>query len=601
MSLISAPKRFAAYDFQKKMAYMLIGTSGSGKTATCFEIGRCHYVLYFDVFDSDLMWYLNTVKNCKKDGNDLETFCREMYMRLVGARYFLLSKLFDAMKSDKTPWKWFSYQRSKSFQNGVCELIQTSLTFSNLPKNSNIVAIIFDEAHVLLNVLQNRFPNSTQIPNSRPLLSLLIRINYHILQISHIYAGTHLSLKDETLFVSGAGGGKESVTVFTDFDFYTPDMIKLLLEHVLSQNAFQDLLNHPTILNRCCTMLQGRVRFFATFVTKLTATSKMTFLQHFTDTLENYINSMTLDNDVSSLYSFWKKNLKETAHNIKGKYQNVLVYDGLVELLINHYFQQEKNSIPFPIDLVDSALTKLCFKSETYEYSMDEPLALKAGLNFLCSLPNNPLAEKIISKMFGDITCSAQHFGNLFEILLAIQCLKPWWRGIPDALWGELPLEVIEYLHQLDPPIMILNQDRIKYQDVDWALLNFQTDTPNYFVLPDNNLGPDGIYDIMCFNCKTTKGKNVTSAECDKNYKFTNLDAWAGNNSERRFSFKNSTQGKHLIFFQIEFPYPNPKNARKMETYKDRTIIPINLDSSITKYIFPEPFLLLWKKYLETF
>ena len=75
MSRISAPKRFAANEFENVMAYMLIGTSGSGKTATCFEVGRCNYVLYFDVFDSDFKWFIDTVKDCSKNGNDLERFC----------------------------------------------------------------------------------------------------------------------------------------------------------------------------------------------------------------------------------------------------------------------------------------------------------------------------------------------------------------------------------------------------------------------------------------------------------------------------------------------------------------------------------------------
>jgi hypothetical protein len=121
-----------------------------------------------------------------------------------------------------------------------------------------------------LDVLKDKISStSKQVRNSRPLPSLIVRINQQ-LGIPHIYAGTHLSMKDQSLILSGAGGGKDNVNVFSDFDFYTPTLIKHLLQQTLAaESAFNSLMSHPELLNRCCTMLQGRVRFFSVFIMRL--------------------------------------------------------------------------------------------------------------------------------------------------------------------------------------------------------------------------------------------------------------------------------------------------------------------------------------------
>lgn len=236
-----------------------------------------------------------------------------------------------------------------------------------------------------------------------------------------------------------------------------------------------------------------------------------------------------------------------------------------------------------------------------YSYAMDEPLALVAGLHFLSNLEKDYLSEKIISRMFGDRTCNPQRFGFLFELLLAFRCLKPWWHHIPDddEIWIQLPAHVKHHFRTLPPPKQIINQKRKTDDGTDWSLLNFQTSS-EYFVLPDNNLGPDGIYDTMVFNCKTSQGPTVSSAECEKNFTKSDLGSWCKSDDiARKLAFKDNLLKKHLVFFQLEFPYPNPMNTKRFETNSQRTIIPLHLDSSITKFIFPQTFLVEWRNHLN--
>jgi hypothetical protein len=234
---------------------------------------------------------------------------------------------------------------------------------------------------------------------------------------------------------------------------------------------------------------------------------------------------------------------------------------------------------------------------------MDEPLALLAGLNFLSSLGDNCLTERIVKKMFGDKNCTPQHFGDLFEVLVAFQCLRPWWQTIPedDCIWSQLPSHVRDHFKTLISPKQIINQRRKIDGGTDWSLANFQS-LSDFFVLPDKNLGPDGLYDIMCFNCKTTQNGYVSSAECEKNYTKTDTLNWCKkDDAERKAAFQGAIAKKHLVFFQLEFPYSNPKNTRSFETNDSRTIIHLDLDSSITKYLLPEMFLSEWRSRLAPY
>jgi hypothetical protein len=390
VDMTPAAKRFTTKGLDN--ATMLIGTSGSGKTATCFQVGRSQFCLYFDCYnDTDFGYFIDMVKKYPPNTQDIEIYCKNLYLKLIHARYYLLNRLFDekTMQDNRTPWKWFSYQRSNSFQNAVKLILDhVEITTSLIFPSDGIVEVKVVEANYLLDVLKDKISStSKQVPNSRPLLSLIVRCN-QLLGIPHIYAETHLSMKDQSLILSGAGGGKDIVNVFSDFDFYTPTLIKHLLQQTLAESAFNSLMSHPKLLNRCCTMLQGRVRFFSVFIMRLAYTFDGEFLKNFKNTLDTYVKEMTSENsnesDVTSLYSFWKRNWRQAAYNMDIKSpQNVSVFDCLLELLINYYMHDQQNRISFPVDLVDSALTKLNQEGYSgYSYSMDEPLA---RLRFLSS------------------------------------------------------------------------------------------------------------------------------------------------------------------------------------------------------------------------
>lgn len=593
-------------------ATMLIGTSGSGKTATCFELGRKNYSIYIDCFaDSDFRFFLEKSKMMFDKVDDGELYCKQLYLKLIHARYCLLNKIFakKTLPEHKTPWKWFSYQRSGSFQNAVKDILYKTdsdiLELLQMPTYGDIKVsvIMIDEANYLLNILENKICNSAKV-KSRPLLYLVVQVNQWILNTPHVYAGTHLSMKDQSLVLSGAGGKDDNVDVITQFDFYSQETIQYLLEKSLTSESFVQLQNNRRLLNYCCAMLQGRVRFFSMFLQRLSAQSDKPFLEHFEKTLEDYIAFVTEESknldDKFSLFSFWKRNHQSTAFVLTGSEpKGISIFDCLIDLLINYFINDSPKKISYNIDLVDSALTKLYKEGHSsYEYTMDEPLALVAGIRFLSTCPKNYLAESIQSKMFGSALVTEQHFGILFEFLIAVLSLKPWWQTIPDNddIWKRLPKEVRTHLKSLGSPTQIIKQRKRTDNGQDWSLLNFII-PPNFFVLPDKNLGPDGIYDIMCFNCKTTSKKHVSSTESAKNYEHTKIENWgAAKDNNRKKAFKVSVP-QHLVFFQLEFPYP--QYTTSFETNDQRSIIPLHLDSSISQYIFPKEFLDEWKSKLE--
>ena len=537
----------------KQRTTMLIGASGSGKTATCLEIARHSKTIYIDCYaDTDLKFVISLMvqKAGRTEKEELSEYCCSYYSLLLLVRDQLLQKIMrKELNKENQTWRWFTYQRTESFQ------IQVKATIVLLLKQFNVYGfrfglvesknIILDEAHVLQEVLENKFYSKSLRSFCRPLLYALVGCNFdHGLKT--IYVGTHISLKDHSLIESGVGEEKEDVFIETGFDYYTPDDIRIMLSKVLTGEAFT-YLESPSgllFLFECCWYLQGRVRFFSSFLKKLAdanceknATSAA-FLESFKDVLDRYIRKVvTLDNNPeskTSLYNFWQRNDFNTLQPLDKSSSTILaVREGLIMCLIDYFTGSGRVMAGVHLDLVKSGLVRLHSDDDDYSYTMSEPLALRAGFNYLrdSQKENDFLSDHIVSKMGGLIT--PQIFGHLFELLVAVRTLRGRWKAISedDPILLELRNDVADKIKKLEPPKFNIKQN--SKGPSDWALLNF-TSNQEYFVLPDSKLGPDGLWKFMCFNLKTSQKKTVTSGACAKNYLMTDVSNWCTTEDERK-------------------------------------------------------------------
>lgn len=610
----------------KMGTHMFLATSGSGKTATCIEICRRKKTLFFDCFqDYDFQFILKKMDAFAAglnsiQGRDLEQYCNNAYLIMLQVRYRLLERLVGKEELEKKPMKWYSFQRTESFQSEcvlILELIylEFSSDFDHIQKRISVDAIILDEANHLLDILDNRFSNSLLKANTRSLFSFIVRTNaVKSIGDFRIYAGTHIKMKDESLIKSGAGGGKPDIIVHAKFDFYDLNTINSLLQKSLTQDAYQLLCDNEDILNRCCFILQGRVRFFSSFLMSLAANmSSEPFLDVFETTLDVYIKNMTFDagaNDKTCLYSFWKKHsvnrsvindfkLNENTEAL----QSVNVFNCLLELLLNHLIDDPKDSksLTANVDLVDTALTRL-IKNENetqYTYKICEPLAAEAGLNFLKSLGTDYLSNIIIVQMRA-VCCTPQNFGKLFEFLLAVRSLGGWWKTISLETWKSLTeintaKKIHEILKELEPPSRIYIQTKNVENGINMSYANFINFKLKYFILPNDKFGPDGLYRNIVFNLKTSQDKYVSAEECAKNFSKTDVKIWGAKGK----NVLHAIQKHHLLYFQLEFPDSNPENAhRKIESDETKTIIPVTLSSPIAVSIFGKDFVEEWTKKL---
>lgn len=618
-------------------ANMIIATSGSGKTSACLEVAKNKKALYFDCCeDLDFSYIIAQIKLQANDNIEIFTAeCVAYYVVLILVREQLLEKILQqtisgGLDSDagNNNWKYFSLQRTIGFQT-LCKSIiielQSRFKFMiNSAARLNSEVIILDEANWLLNVHENKFPSSdSQI--FRPLLYPLVKCNKEFSYVKTIYAGTHVSIKDHALIASGASGGKvEKLKIQSRFDFNTFETIQTLLKGVLTPQAFGFLEKEKSLLGWCCWVLQGRVRTFAAFLQRLAnykqeksdlmdldipdeqkfdeETEMLQFIKGFRIVLNDYVDLMT-DSQGSaekiSMYSFWERARSKILFPMEGSQPNpadaVPVISALVECLFNYYYLDEENEerkLSYKVDLVDSALIRLHVIEEKmrFEYTMAEPLALLAGFNFLrVNFPaHDYLGNLLVTRMTATGT-TAQAFGDNFELLVALRTIQGWWIQIPDndEVWNDLDPELKNSIQDLRAPKFVFRQKG--KGPIDYSMMNFIWDS-HYYILPDKNLGPDGLWKFMSFNLKTSQGTHVSSEECKKNYKFTDIENWCKkDDTKRRNNFKDILKKIHLVHFQIEFPFSNPKNKKKkVEKLHDRTIIHVDINSPWAKHIFGE-------------
>ncbi|KAJ3377953.1 hypothetical protein HDU92_007794, partial [Lobulomyces angularis] len=136
-------------------------------------------------------------------------------------------------------------------------------------------------------------------------------LTWHTLSYKTIWCGTHMSIRHIEEFYCCAGEKPSQISVFTDFTYMEADDIKQLLKECLESEI------EISLQQELCHFLQGRPRFFATFLSRL-----MLYKDHEKNSnevirhvFEQYRNLLTTAGDkweIGSVYSHWEKHFYST-------------------------------------------------------------------------------------------------------------------------------------------------------------------------------------------------------------------------------------------------------------------------------------------------
>lgn len=624
---------------------VFLGASGAGKTRTCLDVASAKYSLYFDCSaDADIRHVLSRVETVSDVMTELELvlFTQKIINALIASRIHILVQKGQTAAGRLAPWKWFSYQRSRQFQHAVVDRVQFLMASTNwrpdfdqmlagevIGIKSRDLIVMLDEAQVLLDCAKNKYRAIRTKVMERSLFSFMTRtLAIHCGLGTTIIAGTQVRLKTVELLESvGAEKPNARVRVFTDFTYYSAREVSFLLSEALTVEAFGQVA--ASDLNTASELLQGRPRFVSSFLARLAVEPFVDsgFGSFFSQVLGGYVNDCVKDGMEFSLYTQWQT--KWNAYLIE--YQRepnsasqgaIRVLDVLVELVIGYFFRDlDFSTVPVhdlkDIDLVSTALVRVSqHSSNEMSYSIVEPLPVIAGINFLADQHPNTVLDALSSSLWNKSahTSNEQAKGKTLEFIVALRFRQGWWLDMLNDYECRklLPGWMSTQLSQLPPPINVHVSASKDEHGTDFAVRNFAA-TPVTYLMPDNNLGPDGLWSFINVNLKSSwtrqsSGKYfVSKGECDKNLRFCDLANWSQNNAKRRDLIAEAFQDSAypgLLSLRIELPYPSPEllaNFRNSCPCSDdnSATIWIHLDSPFAKYLFSPLFIQRWKKYME--
>ncbi|KAJ3228125.1 hypothetical protein HDU81_006300 [Chytriomyces hyalinus] len=271
----------------KQDTIILIGVSGCGKTRTCYDFARHQWCLYFDcALDSAVHFMTSALEDVAprskslKRQQEFERTSEKYLMYLMSARMLVL-KLWRQENLD--PFKWLCIQRSRRTQP-LLQAVFTEFTnytmpmvsaiFSELRSQTDDCWVIFDESQRLLDILpssyrsfnwEKRGISRNKLMHPRSFYSFATA--YLISQrIRSICCGTKMEIACIEGVSPSAGLKPPTYYTFTDFNFLTASQIFRLCGMWLQEDVFN---KNRTLLEETSTFLQGRPRFFMSFLDKL--------------------------------------------------------------------------------------------------------------------------------------------------------------------------------------------------------------------------------------------------------------------------------------------------------------------------------------------
>ncbi|RKP16519.1 hypothetical protein ROZALSC1DRAFT_25180, partial [Rozella allomycis CSF55] len=613
----------------RKMHVLLIGVSGAGKTKTIFDIARHRKVIYFDCYsDIDFACLKNKCYEMSPKLNlttslqiEFERKVGRHVMALVCSRLLIWERLVECRKLDERDYfGWLCYQRSKRTQNAIkkvylklCDFDVSGIFESFYSNGYPNFYIAFDESQTMLEPsgqLHQSFRSFSQsgpmvvngeLVHPRTFYTFLVNYFNLVTFVPCLWSGTHLRLKDVSLYKTAACGKVDNFLVWTEFSFLGIDDLMKLARRFL---RFPDV-NTPGahdllfLIENVFYFLQGRPRLFFRFLERLVETQGDSLMDRILNTFENYFYEMTHDqgaDNVTSFYSFWRKHFyTNLVPFVSSDTLAVTVSSTLIDLLFKSLLSEGTGKLKMFQSTVDLVSTSLVMLKKDNTYVMAEPMVIHAGLNYLSSFKANPIITMICDRIFDWVT-SPQEKGRLVEILLAINLrLNPWWKNeiakkyeIPDL--GETPTGLLDLRTGENLPFYFIQ--------------SFNPDF-NFAILPPEKAGPDFRYKHFFAYGKTTwTSQNVSTADSVKNAESMDYNSWYKslkniNDEVKILANRHVSSYFHLRF---EFPFPPYSSSSYGKTViladQSKTIL-IDINHELTALLFSDEFVTRYKAHVK--
>jgi hypothetical protein len=416
-----------------------------------------------------------------------------------------------------------------------------------------------------------------------------------------IWCGTQTRIRCFDLIYSSNGLQPEGIYIFTDFNFLeSTHIFKLLCKWLKRVDVSKNVAHFEEISN----ILQGRPRFFTSFLSKLIVSSDINncFCNYVRDMTTNYDSAMSN----SSPYYFWEQRIDWTIQPIEKNthaFETRLLSDTLMKLCLSFLFGNGSSIFYSPnLDLVSTGLVMVTKKLNDWHATMAEPIVLSAGLNYFADVNDEILMEYFANQLFSPLglpNLTPQERGHVMELVIALRFIQGWW--LKSKLQSYLPQWARDLY--INKPLGVIGF-RSNESNGNMFVQQLRNDNYPWVIFPSANAVPDLRYSIFCCYVKTTSKPNsqstiyVDADECKKNIGSMNPRHWYKSQLSVQKECLPEIQNKRFIHLRFELPdtAPSMKDTFSCGTKDNDYIICVNLDSPFAKDFFGDSFV---KKYRE--
>ncbi|TPX75432.1 hypothetical protein CcCBS67573_g03309 [Chytriomyces confervae] len=612
----------------KEQTIILLGTSGCGKTRTCYDFARHQFCLYFDcTADADVNAMIDKIQDNRPDikspqnQQKFEVFSRKALKCLIASRMLLLRMW---RQENEASFEWFCVQRSRRTGLVLAMVFQklieyplevVDMVYYQFLEELSDCWVIFDESQYFLSILQSDYRSShpdnhgiseNKLEHPRSFFSFatgfIIRQN-----LKSIWCGTQMRIQNIDVICSAAGLKPEKCFTFSKFNFLTPsDIFKLCLKW-LQADAFN---SNETLLDEISMFLQGRPRFFMMFLHKLHK------LQDISQAYSVYRTEMTTNEasrqsseqlEKSSPYCFWQSRISwevapfEGSNSLDAK-KKYRVAHILLELCVSFLFGDGLTmKLDKDLDMLATNLVMLVDQEGGWGINMPEPLILIAGINFLVDQDQYALINFLSSDYFSPLVSAAQR-GQKLELIIAVRFLQGWW------LTSEMREFLPKWVNDLNIPKPRGFLDCRKGDEKGNHFIQ-QLRNPGYpfLLMPSENAGPDLRYSVFSCCVKTTstaKSKStmhVSSRACRDNTKFIYPQNWYTRQQDVNAKIKEELQSPcRFVHIRFEIPGTAPNFVFEPDATRDDHVICVTLESEFAEKFFGEVFVTKYKEFVSS-
>ncbi len=600
---------------------VMVGVSGCGKSRTCFDFCRGRFCVYLDWANHrDLQAFTSSlpILQTRRDQDIVRAFEKEI--KIASMRLLLSRLMIIKQRSGKSPDDIFQLQhffcvRDVGLFECVSQLSDKSLIdeFNHLAEwaRQQGIVVVSDESHVLLGVLSGQFHSVTsgaindqgQYEKPRSFLSFFVKFlkDYGL---RSVWAGTHLRLGDIALFNSARlGYGPSKPYLLTDFNYLSHDMIyKLLGKWVV--------INCVALKKRISYELQGRPRFFMTFLTALSRWDG-----YVSDSSLERIYKAVLGDLICQCVEFWKRSCNkhiqvfdppDSEFEINRGGRKYPVASLLEDLLCNDCLTDigRREYAHWYRSLVSTSLVMLA-KVDKEEGLLCEPIVIKAGRDYgKIELGRDFPFETILNRDIVMKNDGATR-GKAVEALCVVRLRECFWTKceffdyFPDRL-----REIIETGGGIATPIGIHDcRSGVKDHAVKLRASFLNRDATHIVLSQEAGSAADVVYSFFTFHIKTTwfsvNDRPLVIGNASSNANAATIrNTWHGDEA-----MTQRVQLHPWLCVRFEFPTNAEMRARGVAEIIQReplkTTIIASIDATFTRLFFGEHFVSAVKRLIS--